>query len=238
MKKYAEVFWTPFYPDQQQMNWVEIAFQPPKPLYPEIQKARPNVSYLECPAVGDTYKNDFLVSAPFDLNVSVDYEQRFVAIDRFGNNFFDAFLNNRQNTFIDGLPFLVTIPPKYLFFSHDDVEIEPQDVPILHSLTNSNFRVVRGKYNISKWRRAIDLTVEVIDPAKGIQMRESDPLFALRFHTPNNVPVKLTRVELTTALRKQVDACVTLKHICPYKKLKEVYAMAENYIASIKAREK
>jgi hypothetical protein len=232
MKKYVEIFWTPFSANPTH-NWINLAFSEPKPFYPILQKARPSALYLKCPAVAESFKNDFVISSPVDLVITVDYENRVVTTDRYGDNFYDAFVENRVGQFEAPNPYLLSIPPKYLFYSNDDVELEVKDLPILTSKSSSNFKLIPGRFNIGKWHRPIDTGVECIDPSKPIELVRDDPLYAIRFITKNNVPVKLTRVDLDLALRKKVDAFISLKNFLPKLKLKEMYELAENYLSSM-----
>jgi len=234
MKRYIEVFWTPFY------NIEDAAFNiltvPPKPLFPILKDHRPNSIYLQCPAVTDYCKNEYVVFCPFDLVITIDRENQQVSIDRFGQAFFDKYILNRMHQTDVQSPAILSLPVKYLFYSNDSVELQIADLPIITSKSSENFKVIRAGFNIGKWVRPIELTVEVIDSSKPITMCAEDPLFLLKFKTPNEVPIKLTRVELTPELNTLSRSCTQLKKYRPKLKLAKLYELAEDYLELFKRK--
>ena len=231
MKKHVEVFWTPYYHQDTASGYgYEYACVPPKAFYPMLFKARGNVPYLKCPAFVESCKNDFVVCAPFDLNLKVNAETNTLTTDRFGQDFYDNFIINRNEFVKEGNPFLCTLPPKYLFYSKDSVEIEIMDLPIITSKSSENFKVIRAAFNIGKWIRPVELAVELIDATKPITFIANEPLFLVRFKTQDNMPVKFTRVELTNELHGMVLHGGALKRYCPNLKLKQMYELAQERI--------
>ena len=118
MKKYAEIFWAPYYHKDVAAGYgYEYACAQPKAFFPTLFEARGNVQYLKCPAFVESCKNDFVVCAPFDLNLQINAETNTLTTDRFGQDFYDNFIINRNEFVKEGNPFLCTLPPKYLFYS-------------------------------------------------------------------------------------------------------------------------
>lgn len=228
MKKYVEVFWTPFTFQNAAMQHL---FTAPKPLLGLLGTQRQGAPYLKCPAFQETVKNEFVVQAPFDLNITINAEEKAVSTDRFGQEFYDKFVQNRGAQSPPSNPYMVTLPPYYCFYSKDNVSIEVKDVSLLVSNSSSNIKVIPGGFNISKWIRPIEFAVEVIDPVKPIEMRVGDPLFTVKFITPNNVPVKLTRVEESQDLKNISRACTGLKQYMPHIKLDKAYELAASYLS-------
>ena len=230
-KKYVEVFWVPTFTGSAGEDWGRLLYLPPKPWFPYLRKHREHANYMQCPAFADAVKNDFVVFAPCDLNITIDQEGR-VHTDRYGQNFFNSTVADRSNINVPDYPVIVSLPPRYTFFSQDDVEIELRELPILVNESNKNFKIIGGKFNISKWHRSIDLSAEVVDRSLPITFRAEDPLYLLRFTTPNNVPVKLTRVFDDTDINKNTVACVALKRFRPNLKLNKLYELAQDYISA------
>ena len=229
MKKYVEVFWAPYKPQKYDLDF-DLAYEAPKSLFAILKKERGAAEYLRCPALIETFKNDFAICAPYDLNITIDYENKKVITDRFGENFYAHMVANRADQFQEGNPYLFTIPVRYFFYSYDDVELEMRDVPIINPPSAENYKMIPGGFNISKWYRPIELAVEVKDCSKPISLRVGDPLFVIRLKTPNDVPVKFTRTELTPELLKVSHACTSLKIFRPNLKLPVVYEMAKERI--------
>ena len=228
-QRYVEVFWTPFF-DEELSDAAEIIFQAPKPLFPILQEERKNALYLKCPAFIDNVRNSYAVLSPFDLNITFDYPTRGMHIDRYGQQFFDATCVNRGAETIEGNPYMATLPVRFLFFSKENVEITSGDLPILNTSSAQNFRVIGGGFNISKWYRAVELAVEVTDPSQPISLKADEPLFLVKFKTPNDLPIKMTRVKLTPELRSMTRSCITVKRFRPGLKMAENYALAADYI--------
>ena len=232
-ERYVEVFWTPFIKPEGHLA-TNVLLQPPKPLFPVLQTRRAGATYLQCPAISDLCKNEYVVFSPFDLVITVNREAQQITTDRFGQEFFNSNLVNRMHqTSVDN-PALLTLPVHYVFYSKDNVELEMADLPIITSKSSENFKVVRGGFNIGKWVRPIELVVEVIDHTKPITLYAEDPLFLVKFKTTNNVPVKLTRVDLTPELRTVIASCEKTKFFRPQLKLHKLYELAENYLEFFK----
>lgn len=228
MKKYVEIFWSPYYAVGLD-NMVDMVYQVPKPFYSKLLTERPNSHYLKCPALSKQFANSFTINSPYDLNITFDYDKKEVYTDRFGQNYFDKQIINRTHQSPNN-PFLVSLPMQYLFFTKENVEIELTEVPILNSISTENYRLIVGGFNISKWYRPIELAVEVKDPTKPISLKLNDPLALVKFTTPNDVPIKFTRVDLTPELRKMCRSSVDIKHYRPHLKLSENYKLAADYI--------
>jgi hypothetical protein len=238
--RYVEVFWAPYY--RKDVDNIEfendIVFTKPKPFFPMLLNARDGMPYLKCPAVADVYQNSYVVCAPYDLALTFDNTNKTMNTDRFGQEFFDKAISLTWITLPQGLPPLVQTTPRYIMYSFDDVELEMLDIPIINSKFSKNAKIAHGVFNISKWYRPCEVAFEVVDINKPIIMEAGEPLCMLRFHTPNNVPVKLTRVEVTPDLESRVRACLSVKNKRRGLKLNQLYELASEYIEIFKRRNK
>ena len=232
MKRYIEIFWCPILKNLDKHPWYEVACQEPKHLYPLLLDQRKDALYLKCPALSENFKNTFVVKAPFDLNFS--FNNKTITTDRYGQDFYDDFILDRTHQTNQTNPILFSVNIQYLFFSHDSVEMEIKDVPILTSETTKNIRVIPGKFNISKWLRPTDFCIEVIDSTKLVTLQVGEPIFSVTFTTQNNVPVKLTRIGNAQDLYAKARAFTSLKSIKPNMSLNECYKTAESFIGVIK----
>jgi len=150
MKKYVEVFWTPFVKDDTALLNI---FTPPKPLMDYLNTTRKNAQYLKCPAFQETIKNEFVIRAPFDLNITVKKETREIFTDRYGQDFYNKNVYNRSLLADANNPFALTLPPRYTMYAKDNVSIEVKDLSLLTSKSSSNIKIIPGGFNISKWIR-------------------------------------------------------------------------------------
>lgn len=229
MKRYVEVFWTPWSLKKFSPAYTVLT-PPPKPLFPVLREHRPNANYLQCPAITEACRNEYVAFSPFDLTINIDKANGQIITDRFGQDFFDGNIRNRMDETAPQNPVLLTLPIRYMFYSKDDVEMQTLDLPIITSKSSENFKVIRGGFNISKWIRPIELAVEVIDHTKPITLCAEDPLFLIKFKTPGDVPVKLTRVDRTPELEDLNKVFTGLKTFRPNLKLNKLYELAENYL--------
>ena len=234
LKRYTEVFWAPFLYDATVDVASQIQYAKPKPFFPMLLDQRKGMEYLKCPALADTFKNDFVVCAPYDLQLTFDPIAKMVNTDRYGQLFVDRHVRSRWQISPEGMPPLVSLPPKYIMYSFDDVFVESTDLPIITSTFSSNVKIINGEFNISKWYRPLEVSFEVVDITKPVVLEAEQPMFLLRLRTPNNVPVKLTRVEVTPELTQRIHACTDFKEKRPNTKLEKLYELASEYIKMFK----
>lgn len=236
MKKYTEVFWAPWVNKiGDDPTCANTLYLPPTPLISFVHnniETRDN-NLLKCPAVKSVLQNDFVIRAPFDLTLTFDIETNSIFTDKYGQAFFDAEILNRSRI---GGPVVLTIPPRYVFFSKENVEIMPMDLPLISSNSVQNIKIIPGKYNISKWCRPVDFTFTVINPSLPVSLKAEDPLWAVRFYTPNNVPVKMTRFELTPDFLHNVSSMTALKRFRRFLPLEKCYELAEGVMQIIKKK--
>ena len=234
MKKYAEVFWAPWVDNLQNESecWVNTAYFPPTPLlglaHQSIQDDK-NLLF-KCPAVKSVLKNDFVIKAPIDLTLTFDQTTASIFTHNYYQKFFDKYVVNRSKP---GGPVILSLPPRYIFFSKDDVEMLSLDLPLLSSESNKNIKMIPGKYNISKWLRPIDFTFTVIDPLQPVAVKAEDLLWAVRFYTPNDVPVKMTRFNLTENILKSSQSMMHIKKYREFLPLKKCYELAKGLIQQL-----
>lgn len=236
MKKYVEVFWSPWVDNvSAETAWASTVYLPPVPLLGLAHGTVQNTgnSLFKCPAVKGLIKNDFVIKSPFDLTLTFDQTTATVSTDNYGQEFYNNYVNNRS---IPNGPIILTIPPRYVFFSKDDVQMMSMDLPIISSNSSKNIKIIPGKFDISKWCRPIDFTFTVVDPLLPVILKAEEPLWAVRFYTPNNVPVKLTQFELTPDIINKVGSMVTLKKFRKFLPLEKCYELAAGVMQQLKKK--
>jgi hypothetical protein len=233
--KYVEVFWSPYFDKTVNLEYENnVVFTKPKPFFPLLMNVRQGMPYLKCPAMVKKHQNDFVISAPYDLVFTFDDVNKIINTDRYGQAFVDTVLFTRWKDLPEGMSPIVQGVPRYMMYSFDDVEIELADLPIISSKFTSNAKVMGGTYNISKWYRPFEVAFEVIDTSKPVMLEADEPMCLLRFHTPNNVPVKLTRVDITPELDAKINSCLAVKKKRVGLKLEKMYELAADCIELFK----
>jgi hypothetical protein len=232
--KSTTVYWTP-YIQNLACEWANILFEEPESLLSYISKGgvtSKSLQYLRCPAFLDSCKNAFVIKSPIDLVVSIDRQNGLVSTDRFDQSFYDEFINNRGAD--DGLPYLVTLPPRYLMFSQSSVDIEVLPLMAISSESTQNFDVIPGRFDIGKWMRPIDLTVAIKDDKKPINLKQGDPLFVVRFTCLDRGKIEFERVIVDEPIRSAVSACVGIKNIRQKLSLESLYELSNKFMKLIK----
>lgn len=234
MRRYVEVYWTPWIHNDIGRNSLahvaNLIVQPPQPIISEIAKNRiGKPMYLRCPAFVGSCHNAFLIKSPVDINIKIN-DDNSVTTDRYGQEFYDLYIGNREHQTAKENPFLMHTFPSILFFAKESVEMEMMDPILVNSGLSRNVRIVPGVFNIYKWVRPIDFTFEVIDRTAPLVFKVDDPLFMVRFKTKNNLPVKFVRVPFNLELKNFVNSFVLTKKIRPFLPLKDLYDLAKNYV--------
>lgn len=232
MKRYVEVYWTPWFVhlDNKTVDHsLNLLFQDPEPLVTWAHRLKKHAAYLKCPSVLDSMKNCFVITSPFDLKITVNRQTNQVTTDRFGQNFFDAYIMPRPHQSAPDGTFLLTLPPHLMFYSDESLVMQVSDLPIITSQSTKNVKLIVGQFDIGQWTRPVEWAVELVEGDE-ILMRKGDPLFIVRFNTLNNVPVKLVRVDVTDALKQKIVACAGVKKYIKNLKLHQLYALAKSYL--------
>ncbi len=206
-----------------------IITEPPENFYTHIKSNRERSDYLKCYAFIDYFKNAYIIKAPLDLKMKLNRRDNWLSVEGVDQEYYDAFIGNRAGDSSPNDPPMLSVYPKYVFYSDVSVEITSLPLPLIDGIKNT--RLVPGRFNISKWVRPIDWTFEIEDPEKEIIVKRGDPLFMVVFDTPKNKKVVLNRVPCDNELLKVVSACTGVKAKIKNVPLQKCYEMAESYLA-------
>jgi hypothetical protein len=225
-----------FYYGKPNQVWKEAAFFEPEPIFKLLTNSRSkDTSYLKCPAFQDYYKNCFLLRAPIDITINISNQldgSKYASIDKYTQEFFDEHIKIRYEK---GHKYpILQISFFYVFYADESLTIE-QLSPSMHKTEfQNNINVISGTYDISKWIRPVDFAFEVIDDTKPIVIKRGDPMYYLRFLTPNKI--SLTREKTSDDLSRVVNSCTTLKDYVPNNTLEKNYGMGAWFINLFKAK--
>lgn len=232
----ATVNWTPYYHSVNVLKEMDVApellvlCQEPDNLYKHILTIREKSHYLKCYALMDILKNAFIVRAPLDLKLSFDRENNWLSVEGIDQKFYDGFVVNRVGTYGENDPPLVSLFPRYIFYSDTPVQLMSLPLPIIGEPENT--RLIVGGFDISKWIRPVEWAFEFVDEKKEVVLKRGDPLFMLMFTTPDNELVKLNRVPFDPELMQISGACARVKTKIRNVPLKKCYEMAESFVSA------
>jgi hypothetical protein len=207
-----------------------IMYCEPTPLFLEIKNYRTS-DYLMCPAFKEFCKNTFVIKAPFDMTITINQEKKEVRTS-FNQLVYDLTVFNRG--FQELQPFeknkyLLTLPPAYVFYADDDVEIETFSCPLTME-EPQKFRAVPGRFNISKWIRSVDFTIEIDKDVNELKFKEGEILFCVRFIPKKDDKIILERKNLSQKMINVISACTAVKFFQNNTPLNKLYELAEPFL--------
>jgi hypothetical protein len=222
------VYWTPVTTQTkgEELSEADILFGEPKPLAKEIATAYKDYMFIQCPATQAFYKNTFVITAPMSGVIHVgENEQGAATIATVGygwdQNYYEAFSHIREDK-------TVTLPPTYLFYAKESLEMEVLPVFLLDSPSLENTMFMPASYDIGKWIRPVDFSFVVKDCTKPITINKGDPLYFVRFKCQDRV--ELERVAFTQEVRNMMNSCVSVKKRLKNITLPVLYGMAKSRI--------
>ncbi len=230
------VYWCPATIGLKLFSDNEITFFEPSLLAKEIADSREGSEYLKCPAFIDYCRNVYVIRAPFDLTINVDAKEKQLYVNGTNQAYFEEFFRNRGDERSVNDPYMVTAPPRYLFYSMDSVEIEAMPAFLQANQSIENTNLIPGRFNIGKWMRPIEFTFELKEHTKQINIKRGDALFYVRFtDTKNpNAKIVLERVIMTKEMTYAIQGCVRVKDVIPKVTLPALYEMARPFMALLK----
>jgi hypothetical protein len=241
LKNNSTVFWTPYYNNQsgtnvdKRMQSIQILYKEPIPFYSYLSSKR-NSEYMKCPALIDFCRNTYVITAPFDFSISFDMKNQKV-YSSISQQYYDNLIIPRGHDTTEIDPLLITLPPVYVFYSHQNIVMESMSLFILNNDSIDNVNLIPGKFNIQKWIRPIDFTIEIKDTNKDVKIKEGDPLFCIRFtDIENNSKINLERTEFTEKLQDIIFSCVHIKDISPNLSLKRCYELSKKYLNFLRSK--
>lgn len=215
-----DIFWSTVYPMDVYSDY-NMLYKEPSPLLPEILKDRGPENphdYFACPAFHLHSANMFVIRSTLDTHVGIQKEG-FTALDEHskltGKLF--SFLHPTRKGFRS-----ILFDHRMLFFSETPVTLSTYPAYMHRTEIQSKLTYVPGAYDISKWLRPLQGTYEVPETIQSIQIHEDDPLYYVKFDTPEKV--RLKRFQVVPELLAITHGCVHYKLFRPQSSLNRVYA--------------
>ena len=228
-----KVYWTP--EAKVGVEESNILFLEPESLFKYVVENRKWCPYKTCPGFIDMVKNTFVVKAPYDITAEFDRDTMKMRVNQ-GQFVYDRFCANRLPAIHFEDPVLATLPPRYVMWSDDDVEI--QVLPMMFSKEPMRWNIIPGTFNISKWIRPIDFSFELHDGQDRITIKRGEPLFCIKFVTKDNSKVTLERVSFDGDIDNALMSCIMVKERVTNLPLAVLYDMAKDFVNLFKKKKK
>ena len=206
---------------------LNIVYIPPEPAYKYYLEKYENAKYVLCPAFSDYLKNTFIIRSPYNFAITLDRKTGNVSIDRHGQNFYN---NNIKATFVED-KFILQLPPRMIFIPEDKESVMITSLPLI--LEPNTLSVIPGTFDISKWVRPIEVSIQVYDEEK-IVLKRGDPLMMVKFASNNNDSVQLEQKIIDEKVLALTFACINVKNANPSLNLKTLYKMADFYVSKMR----
>ena len=208
------VYWSPF-AIPEKVTYVNLLVEKPQRLLKTLYPTKKNsAQYVTCTSAKELYKNTFVIKSPMssDVRISSDGNQYFTD-DTKGIWFVqEDVLDNRIRIDLDF---------GYIFFAEESVEMSMYP-PYLHKTKFMNTATVAsGKFNISKWFRALSPSFILWENESTVSIEKDEPLAYLNFET--NKKVILKQFELTKEIKSIMDQSLFYRDMFPFTTLNELY---------------
>jgi hypothetical protein len=161
-------------------------------------------------------KNMYMMTNPYNISIRIEKTKVF----NLGNKELDILYANRIMQINDA--YNISYSPGYLFFSEEPVELEMLS-PFMHkSNFCNNGYIVPGSFDISKWFRPINPSLQFYNnDEKIINSEMGDPLMYINFKTKETI--KLKKFFITQELEDIIVATTRYKRYDPNRSLSYLY---------------
>lgn len=145
--------------------------------------------YTKCPAWTHKAKRTFIARSVHDIEFSINRKREGYIVPI---KMPEGILHGNM-CFFDGNAIIQFTAPVFVFWTdHKNIWVESRAYPLTSA--NNNFVGFSGWWNISRWIRPINFSIEVVDESKPIVIKRGDPIFELCFYSNNlNDDFKLVR---------------------------------------------
>lgn len=207
----------------------------PKSLYSELaaKKApsppRDNTNdFLRCPATTDLFKNTFVVRAPVDTNVLINFGARH--IKQIGDTFVDESTYNIKLDFIHQPTLtdhnLIDYNHPILFFSEEETMELTLTPPYFDNVNSYRSGVIiPGRFDIAKWFRPVNMEFQLWPGVKTLSIPAGEALCYVHFNTDKKITLK--RFIINRDIERLIASIAKVSPFRRYARLSERYKAFE-----------
>lgn len=231
-KQESVIYWAPAYPAHDRLDLNHL-YAEPKSLYEEVvAKKAPlkmdSPDFLRCPATSDLLRNTFVVRAPVDTNVSLNFEtKRSKPIDETPSDQskYKVKLDfAHQPTLLNHNLIEYTYP--ILFFSEDESMPTTLTPPYFERVVSYSCGViVPGRFDIAKWFRPMNMEFQLWPGVTTLNVPANEALCYVHFHTDKKVVLK--RFIISKEMEKLIVSIAQVSPLRKFARLSERYRTFE-----------
>jgi hypothetical protein len=181
-------------------------------LEPSLNSIDNNQPYSKCPAWTHKAKRTFLAKSVYDIEFSIDKKKQFPVVSK---KMPEGILHENMCFFENQTIIQFTAPVFVFWTDHKNIWIESRPHPL--TALNNNFIGFSGWWNISRWNRPINFSVEVINENLPVTIKRGDPIFEICFYSNNlNDDIKLVRQDsIPDKVHRRIGQNLNVKRIFP-----------------------
>ena len=189
------------------------AYQETKNLFKTENKS---TDWKQCPSCVDILSNNYHINSPIDIAFSMKRDSRVYSEKPHSMNIVNFRNFNQEYSIMD---YLITLH----LFSEEDLNVSVTQ-PLLNH--NSNYFLIPGKFNISKWFRPINPSYMFLNSEYDISIKKGDPIMNLYFNTEEKILFK--EFYFTETLKEITKETVGHKQFNKKNSLSTLYSKFEN----------
>ena len=229
-KSETVIYWAPAYSARDAYDTNHL-YTEPKSLYEEmVAKKAPlkdnALDFLRCPATSDLMKHTFVVRAPVDTHVALNFDSRRTK---------DLNTNSAyENTHKVKLEFvhqptllnhnLVNYSHPIVFFSEEETMIATLTAPYFEKVSSYESGViVPGRFDIAKWFRPMNMEFQLWTGVDTLKISAGEALCYLHFDTDKKIVLK--RFVTNNEIEKLIASFIKVSPFKKFARLSERYKM-------------
>jgi hypothetical protein len=226
------IYWAPTY-SARDMYDVNHLYSEPRSLYEElVEKKAPlkdnSLDFLRCPATSDLLKHTFVVRAPVDTNVSLNFDTRRVkqlnTNAAYENTHKIKFDFIHQPTLLNHN--LVNYDYPLVFFSEEDTMPTTLTPPYFERVSSyKSGTIVPGKFDTAKWFRPMNMEFQLWPDVSTLEIPAGEALCYVHFDTDKKIILK--RFVTNQEIEKLIASFVKISPFRKFAKLSERYRLFE-----------
>jgi len=216
-----DVYWSTIYPMDVVADY-HMLYREPDPLFKAVLPERDDTNpgdFFACPAFQNVCENTFVARSTVggDVRVTADGFQPMNDRSAVTAQFFQLWPNSRRQYR------MVNFDHRLIFFAEQPCTLSTLPAFLHRTDWQTKLGYIPAAFDISRWLRPLQGTFELMPGVAELHVREGDPMYYVKFQTPDDEPVRLRRFKMNAEIHGVAHGCVHYKMFRPQQSLGRVY---------------
>jgi hypothetical protein len=231
-KSETTIYWAPAY-QARDLYDLNHLYAEPKSVYEElvVKKAplKDNSSdFLRCPATSGLLKNTFVVRAPVDSNVSINFSMR--RTKEIDESWANAHTHKIKYDFLHQPTLsghnLINYVHPVVFFSEEESMVATLTPPYFERVSSyQSGTIVPGRFDVAKWFRPMNMEFQLWPGVEALNIPMGEAICYVHFDTDKKVVLR--RFVTNHEIEKLIGSFVNVSPFRKFAKLSERYKIFE-----------